>query len=160
MEKQPLYINGKEAGSLAIYTDGLMTCLEAQCENIGGLVKLYVFGGGESAYLGTMQPNGNKLHLRKSFSRNEFNKLPKPIEYVSNEALEKETEKADEEDDGLLWFSTANGYLTCFDGQQSLIAFPTDGARLPNGGVMRIINGKEYAVFPGKRNSSLGGNFP
>ena len=161
MEKHPLYINGKEVGSLCIYTDGLMTCLEAECEDISGLINLYVFGGGESAYLGTMQPKGNKLQLLKRYSRSELNKLPKHIEYAANEVLEKKTEKAAEKDEGLLWFSTANGYLTCFDGRQSLVAFPADSAKLPrDNGIIRIINGREYAVFPGKRNSSLGSNFP
>lgn len=164
MEKQPLYINGTENGRLCIYNDGLMTCIEAECEGLGELIKLYVFGGGESAYLGTMQPKGDKLYLLKRFSRSEAKKLPKQIEYAANEAIktnEKQAEEAINEDDGLLWFSTANGYLTCFDGQQSLIAFPADRIKLPyDNGIVRLISGKEYVIFPGKRNSSLSGNLP
>lgn len=162
MEKHPLYINGKEAGSLCIYNDGLMTCLEAECGYTDGLIKLNLFGNGECAYLGTMQPKGDKLYLRRRFSRSEAKKLPKQIEYAANEEIKtdkKQAEEATNEDDGLLWFSTSNGYLTCFDGQQSLIAFPASSIKLPcDNGIMRIINGRKYAVFPGKRNSSLSGN--
>lgn len=165
MEKHPLYINGACCGSLCVYKEGLMTCFEAECEGSDELIKLYIFGSGESAYLGTMQPKGNKLHLIKRFSRSEVNKLPKPIEYAANASIntdEQQIEEAEEsENDGLLWFSTASGYLTCFDGRQSLIAFPTDKIKLPyDNGIVRIINGKEYVVFPGKRNSSLSGNLP
>lgn len=164
MEKYPLYINGASHGSLCVYKEGLMTCFEAECEGSDELIKLYIFGSGESAYLGTMQPKGDMLHLLKRFSRSEVKKLPKQIEYAANEAIKtdkKQVEEVESEDDGLLWFSTASGYLTCFDGRQSLIAFPTDRIKLPyDKGIVRIINCKEYVVFPGKRNSSLSGNLP
>ncbi len=165
MEKYPLYINGACCGSLCVYNDGLMTCFEAECEDSNELIKLHIFGNGESAYLGTMQPRGNRLHLLKKFSRNEVSKLANPIEYAANAAIitdEKQIEEADEsEDDGLLWFSTVSGYLTCFDGRQSLIAFPLDSVKMPyDNGIVRTISGKEYVVFPGKRNSSLSGNLP
>lgn len=168
MEKYPLYINGIENGSIKVYKDGLMICFEAECEDKGELVRLYIFGNGTSACLGTMQPVGNTLHLLKKLSRSEFNKLPQPIEYAADAQLKneevciEEAEYGEESgDDGLLWFSTPNGYLTCFDGRQSLVALPAESIRLAHdSGILREINGKKYVIFPGKRNVSLSGNLP
>ena len=53
-----VYINQKPAGTLAVTQDGLYTVLEATA-NADGLVRLWVHGGGKSAYLGTMEPTAS-----------------------------------------------------------------------------------------------------
>lgn len=149
MEEYPVYINGSNCGSLTVFKDGLLTCLEAKCAKHEGLIRLYVFGGGKSAYLGIMEPKTDCLMLKKCFSRNDMRGFPAEIEYAADSAIKKEEP---ETDDGLLWFSTPQGTLTTFDGAQSLVAIPADNAKLSHiSGLLRVINGREYIVFPGKR---------
>ena len=122
-----------------------MTAFSAECEMQSGIVRLNAYGEGKSAYLGVMVPENGRLVLRKKLSRDAMKEFPQKIEYAANCKLEKSSR---EPESGLLWFSTSEGFLTAFDGAQSLIAIPADMKRLP---ITRIINGKEYAIFPGKR---------
>ena len=77
MHSLPVYIDGEKCGSISKRTDGLMTVLSARCSaRPGRIVRLYVFGGGKSALLGTMQPDGDCLVITRRFSRAELRKLP------------------------------------------------------------------------------------
>ena len=72
MHSLPVYIDGEKCGSISKRTDGLMTVLSARCSaRPGRIVRLYVFGGGKSALLGTMQPDGDCLVITRRFSRAE-----------------------------------------------------------------------------------------
>lgn len=153
MNSYPVYIEGTPCGSLRVYTEGLMTVFDAECQCGEKLVRLRIFGGGKSSALGVMQPEKGRLHLVKKFSRSQMQALPQAIEYAADEPIEPAKEPAPPEEDGLLWVSTPQGFLTCFDGRQSLVAIPADmyasgRTRI----ILRTINGREYAVFPGKRN--------
>ncbi len=153
MEKYPVFIDGKECGSLSAYTEGLMTKLEAECCHSEKLVRLYIFGSGKSAYLGVMQPDNGKLRLTKKLSRAQMRKFPEKIEYASDKPMEEKEEPVQPKTDDLLWFSTPQGILTCINGNQRLIAMPADmRASRYTKRIIRIINGREYVVFPGKRN--------
>ena len=56
----PVFIAGEQAGTLRESQSGLYTLFETSLpEDPGGLVRLYVHGGGESAYLGLMTPAEN-----------------------------------------------------------------------------------------------------
>lgn len=153
MENYPVYIDGTQCGSLRVYQDGLMTVFDAECRCGERLVRLYIFGGGKSAVLGVMQPEKGRLHLVKRFSRAQMRSLPQTTEYAADKPLEPVKQPDLPEEDGLLWFSTPQGFLTCFDGRQSFIAIPADMcAPTRTRALLRTINGREYAVFPGKRN--------
>ena len=71
MHSLPVYIDGEKCGSISKRADGLMTVLSARCSaRPGRIVRLYVFGGGKSALLGTMQPDGDCLcHNAAFFAR-------------------------------------------------------------------------------------------
>lgn len=144
MEEYPIYIDGKESGKLLVYKDGIMTVFRAQCGKTDRLIKLYVFGGGASRLLGTMMPDSNGQTLLKKISRNEMKLFPQRIEYAADRVVQSEVEA--------LWLSAPNGCLISTDGDNSLIAIPADstaiGLKLSN---IRIINGREYIIFPGKR---------
>ena len=101
MEEYPLYINGKTAGTLSVYTEGLLTVFRAQCRLEHGIIKLYVFGEGKSAYLGTMQPGKNGQYLVRKFSRSEKSRLPSKISYAADARL------SDKEDDADLWLGVS-----------------------------------------------------
>lgn len=153
MDTYPVYIDGTQCGSLRVYQDGLMTVFDAECRCGERLVRLSIFGGGKSAALGVMQPEKGRLHLVKKFSRTQMQALPQTIEYASDKLLTPVKQPDPPEEDGLLWFSTPQGFLTCFDGRQSLVAIPEDMcASSRTKPILRTINGREYAVFPGKRN--------
>ena len=153
MEKYPVYIDGTQCGSLRVYHDGLMTVFDAECRCGERLVRLSIYGGGKSAAIGVMQPEKGRLRLVKRFSRAQMRTLPPTIEYAADKPLKPAKEHEQSENDGLLWFSTPQGFLTCFDGRQSLIAIPSVMcASTRTKPILRTINGREYAVFPGKRN--------
>ena len=68
----PLIIDGIDAGTLSVSEEGLYTCFEARAGERDGLVRLWVCGGGECAYLGVMQPWSGGLYLRRRLSRREL----------------------------------------------------------------------------------------
>ena len=79
-----VYINQEPAGELTVTREGLYTVLEAEAPDCGGLVRLWAHGGGESAYLGVMEPGDSGLLLRRRLTRRELAAFPDPIEFVSD----------------------------------------------------------------------------
>lgn len=84
----PLMIDGNDAGTLSVSEEGLYTCFEAHAGEHDGLVRLWVCGGGECAYLGVMQPWSGGLYLRRRLSRRELKDFPAQIEYASDQSGE------------------------------------------------------------------------
>ena len=144
MEEYPIYIDGESSGKLLVYKDGLMTVFRAQCGKTDRIIKLHVFGGGASKLLGTMLPDSNGQTLLRKVSRNEMKHFPQRIEYAAEREVKSDADT--------LWLSAPNGCLILSDDENSLIAIPADstaiGLKLSN---IRIINGREYILFPGKR---------
>ncbi len=142
MQSLPVYIDGKECGSMKIYTDGLMRVFEAGC----GIrperpVRLYLFGGGKSALLGTLRPKGAGLGIVRRFSRTELGRLPERIEYAADRPVQLE------DGSDTLWRRGKMGCLLT-DG---LIAIPADEARLGRvSDKLRRIEGKTYLIFERK----------
>ena len=92
----PVYLNGEAAGTLRVSREGLYTVLEAEVPGQDGPVRLWVHGGGKSAYLGVMQPVGGGLSLRRRCSRRELSAFPEPMEFASDTERD-EAEKTDAE---------------------------------------------------------------
>lgn len=84
----PLMIDSIDAGTLSVSGEGLYTCFEAHAGEHEGLVRLWVCGGGERAYLGVMQPWSGGLYLRRRLSRSELKGFPAQIEYAANQSDE------------------------------------------------------------------------
>jgi len=169
----PIVIDEKIAGKLSVYTKGASTCFEAVCTMLDDVVRISVYGGGVEGYLGVLVPDGEQMCLRKSFSRAALCTFPKEIESVERSGrakMEAQPEKnevptvqetdlpAEESTDemcggeSLLWYSSPDGALVCFDGQRSLIALPLGDDRIPAdfGGTKREIEGREYIVYTTK----------
>ena len=62
----PIFLSGRPTGTLSESRSGLYTVFEASLpSDPGHLVRLYLHGGGESAYLGLLQPWSGGLFLRR-----------------------------------------------------------------------------------------------
>lgn len=164
--KYPLIINGSISGSLSVEQDGLYTVLEAESpDNREELVRVWIHGGGECAYLGVMQPWSGGLYLRRRLSRTEAASFPAEPEYASDtgreqktettETTKKKTQKAElqkspeagESADGLLWLQKPDGTLTTHDGISGLVAIPAELRREAEGTVIKNLNGRSYMIF-------------
>lgn len=170
----PLIIDGERRGSVSFTPSGLYTVAEANLAgDPGRLVRLWAQGGGESAYLGLMQPWSEGLYLRRRLSRRDLEAFPKTIEAVTDretpaptaeehaEETAPEGKSADaaetprcpwpapvtEETEGLLWLRRADGTLTAHDGVSGLVALPASLKSASGRAVLRQIEGKEYLVF-------------
>ena len=77
-------------------------------------------------------------------------KKKKAAKRAAEEKPEETGEPAVSEDiGGLLWYSSPDGALVCFDGTRSLIALPVGDERILEGyeGHRRYVEGKEYIVY-------------
>lgn len=139
MHSLPVYIDGEKCGSISKRADGLMTVLSARCSaRPGRIVRLYVFGGGKSALLGTMQPDGDCLVITRRFSRAELRKLPENIEYAADRAVGEQSTS------DTLW---RRGKMGCLVSDE-LIAIPAQPDRLGLvSNKLRSIEGRMYLIF-------------
>lgn len=163
----PLIIGGERRGTLRRETEGLYTVFEAELKNLHeGMYRIWLWGGGERAYLGLMQPWSGGLYLRRRLSRTELRSFPRNIEYASDEGEPRDAnkeclEKPEEETAAacpwpaptpekageLLWFRRCDGSMVSHDGISSLLALPASLRRSVPGTVLREIEGKEYLLF-------------
>lgn len=139
----PIIIDGKSCGELKIGREGAYMMLRGHASWSGDMVRLWLYGEGEPAYLGVLQPDGS---VRRRYSLSEFSRLPRPIQYCADRP--KAAEPASEED--VLWVRRPDGSLVHRDGQRGYIAFPAEGIRLPRGVKvpLREIEGETYVLFP------------
>ena len=68
----PLIVEGQELGKLNVEKEGLFTVFEAQSRMCDGLLRLSVYGQGQEAYLGLMQPWSGGLYLKRKLSRSQL----------------------------------------------------------------------------------------
>ena len=78
----PIYIDGRETGTLRIEPRGGYTLLRGELENPGRLVRLRIYGEGE-AYLGVPQPEGGRLIFCRKLTAREMGRLPRRPEYAA-----------------------------------------------------------------------------
>ena len=163
----PLFIGGEERGTLRVTQEGLYTVYEAELPGVHeGLYRIWLHGGGQSAYLGLLQPWRGGMYLRKKLSKNAMRGIPQIVERVSDEErespkIEPQTEEKEEktppdcpwpaplpeEDSGLLWLRRTDGSLVAHDGMSSLVALPARLRSPVKGAALRKIEDKEYIVF-------------
>jgi len=87
METYPIRIYGRETGTLQVCQEGMYTVFRAVSECSGEVIRLCVFGGGKSGYLGVMVPDGNGCAtLTRRLSKSAMCNFPEVIEYAGMEA--------------------------------------------------------------------------
>ncbi len=89
----PIYIDGKETGSLDIRREGPVTVMRADLEDVGRVVRLTVFGEREG-YLGVPEPADGRLKLTKRLSPTQMRAFPKYPGYAAERAVEAKKEPA------------------------------------------------------------------
>ncbi len=143
MDAIPIMINSKACGTLQFIRQGAYVLCRGQAQYAGEMLRLWVYGKGEPAYLGVVQRSGE---VRRKFSSAEFARLPHPLEYCAPEPMKKQAPGPDR-----LWYDMGDGTLVCHEGEAVYRAFPAEGVRLPRGGrvLLREIEGKQYLIFPG-----------
>ena len=169
----PIYIQGLPCGELNEKGEGLYTLFSADCEPREGLIRLWAHGGGRSACLGLLAPEGGRLRLTRRLSRRERASFPSPIERVDDRADEaapepqKEPQKeppaavsapeapkeepaaADAEAPPIpgapVWLALPDGTLLGPDGEQAIPAsLPPSSPLFTH---LRRIQGRDYLVF-------------
>ena len=163
----PIIIGGEERGTLRVSQEGLYTVFEAELPGVyEGMHRIWLHGGGRSAYLGLLQPWSGGMYLRKKYSKSAMHSIPQIVERVSDEErefAEKPAPTAEieptpaqscpwpaplpEDEQGLLWLRREDGSMLSHDGISSLVALPASLRRGTKGAVLRQIEGREYIVF-------------
>lgn len=141
MEQLPIIIDGEVCGQLTVRREGAYVVCRGHAKWSGELLRLWLYGGAEPVYLGVLQPDGT---VRKRFSLSEFGRIRGVLTHCGNRPME--TVEVPAETD-TLWYLQPDGTLR----REGYIAFPADGVRLPRGysGLRRVIEGREYVIFPG-----------
>lgn len=85
----PIYIDGVPAGTVTMEKQGAVTWLFGDMEDVGRVVRLYLFGERES-YLGVPVPEEGRLRLRKRITPGELQRFPRFPEYAAEEPLPRE----------------------------------------------------------------------
>ncbi len=83
----PIYIDGAAAGRLFLEKQGCCTLIRGEMKDPGRLVRLYIYGEGES-YLGVPQPEGGRLIFRRKLTPRETGALPRRPEYAAEHRQE------------------------------------------------------------------------
>ncbi len=141
----PIIHGGKRIGVLETRREGAYTRFEARCAFLPGVRRLFLYGGGGSAPLGVLQPEGGSLVLRRRLSRAATAQFPPAIEYAGFEearsAAETETPKPREREEGggAVRFVTEDG--------ARFLALPCALRRAVPGTRVREIDGKRYLLF-------------
>ena len=141
----PIIHDGRRIGVLETRREGAYTRFEARCAFLPGIRRLFLCGGGRSAALGVMQPEGGALVLRRRFSRAAMRAFPAPIEYAGfeektqtaapPEALRAEKKTADAEP----FYLTEEGVR--------YLALPCALRRAAPGARVRELDGRRWLLF-------------
>lgn len=136
MPEYPVYIDGEKCGEMRIYKDSLMTRISVRCRlDPPRVVRLYAFGGGQSALLGVPEPEGDIMRLERSFTREGLKTLPRRIEYAADRRQSGEDR---------IWRRASFGCLV----SGSAVAIPADARSLKGMEAhLRVIDGKTYLIF-------------
>ena len=90
----PIYIDGLPVGTVTMEKCGAVTCLSGDMEDVGRVVRLYLFGERE-IYLGVPVPEEGRLRLRKRITPSEMRRFPRFPEYAAEEPLPKKENSGD-----------------------------------------------------------------
>ena len=85
----PIYIDGREQGTLTIGRDGAVTVMTADMNDVGRVVRLTVYGE-KAAYLGVPEPANGRLRLVKRLSPVQMRAFPVSPGYAAERPREAE----------------------------------------------------------------------
>lgn len=85
----PIYIDGAEAGRLFMEKRGAVTWIRGDMEDVGRVVRLYLFGERE-VYLGVPLPEEGRLRLEKRVTPSEMRRFPRFPAYAAEEPRREE----------------------------------------------------------------------
>lgn len=141
--KYPVYIDGKRCGELECSCSGLLTVFRARVgTRTRHPVRLYVYGAGKNALLGTLIPDDSGMSLERKFTRSELKNVPETIEYAADKPLLQQKDDADR-----IWQKASRGCLI----SETELAIPADPIRLVRvKDRLRTIEGKVYLIFERK----------
>lgn len=88
----PVYIDGKEAGTVEIEKYDGQTVVEAAVRDVGRVLRLTVFGE-KSFYLGVPVPEEDTLRLTRRLSPAEEGNFPEHPSYAAERPIETEAMK-------------------------------------------------------------------
>lgn len=145
--------NISPAGTLTVAADGAYLRFRADAPMSGGVMRLWLIGGGRCEALGVMSPCGGRLRLDRRISRRELARFPGRIERAvlaeqrpADAKAAPPPPAADDNNADTLWHRNPDGTLSAdIDGVRCL-AIPS-ALRRP-APCMRLICGREYVVFP------------
>lgn len=150
MEQIPVMIDGRQLGTAQFRREGAYMVCYGQVSYVGEMLKLWVYGNGEPAYLGVLIPDGQGgSTLRRKFSLSDYARLPRPMKYCGTEQENQIRNSETSEQQDFIWYAVGDGTLVREDGTHRYIAFPADEVRLPRGAsfLLREIEGQQYMVF-------------
>ncbi len=93
----PVYIDGRQEGTVRLSHDGPVTVLEADIRDVGRLIRLRLFGDGEG-YLGIPEPEEGRLRLVKRVSPMELRRLPAHPRYAAECEMQLPSEGTPEQE--------------------------------------------------------------
>ena len=79
----PIYIDDREAGLLRMEKCGPYTVFRGEMEDVGRLVRLFLYGEKGDMYLGIPEPEEGKLVLLRRMTAWEMRAFPKKAEYAA-----------------------------------------------------------------------------
>ncbi len=85
----PVYIDGKQEGTLTIERQGMTTVMDARLRDVGRVVRLTVFGEREG-YLGVPEPEDGQLRLVRRLSPIDMRRFPSAPEYAADCRIRKD----------------------------------------------------------------------
>ena len=170
MDKYPVMMDGRLRGTLSVSREGALTVFEMSCNLPEGIYRMSVYGpDGREGYLGVLSPEGGRMCLRKSLSRNAMRAFPENIleagpsgkgqaaaaeekhgeEEKKQPAVQKAEAPSVSAAGELCWYSSPVGALVSFDREHSLLALPLGDERIPSAppGEPRSIEGRDYLVY-------------
>lgn len=86
----PIIIDGQEQGCLEVTVEGLHTVFRGTCTDMGGLLRLSLYGEREG-YLGVMVPEDGVLRLTRRLSRAALRSFPQKPSYAGPAGMPMET---------------------------------------------------------------------
>ena len=145
MEKIPVIIEGVTCGQGELRREGAYMVFQCRAKWQGGMVRLWLYGQSEPVYVGVLSPDGT---LRRRFGAAEIPLLPKGVQCCADRLPQREVPPPAEAD--VLWYDQGDGTLLCPQGRRQYVAIPAHALRLPRGyeGLRRVIEGREYIIFP------------
>ena len=148
----PILVDGHRRGTLKTEQEGLLRCFEGECEEVGRVLRLSVYGGGREGYLGVMEPKDGRLTICRRLTRHDTETFPSTIRYAAEAGQRVSSpfppEREAPSGGDTLWYRVGDGSLFATENGKALRAYPCVGVCRKHFPDLREIDGILYVVFP------------